>query len=141
MAEEKKESVFRKESLERVSSPDQLTDYLRVTNPGVWIILAAVVLLLAGIIVWSLAGTLETTAEAKVVLENHKAQVIPMGSEKLAAGMPLRIDGEKTTILSVETDEYGRLFGVAEAGLPDGIYTGTVVIEAVHPIQFLIRSR
>ena len=41
-------SVYRKASVERISSPEQLNDYLRVTNPSVWIVLAAVVLLLAG---------------------------------------------------------------------------------------------
>ena len=29
--------------------PDQLTDYYRVTNPGIWVILSAVILLLAGV--------------------------------------------------------------------------------------------
>lgn len=40
---EQKEKIFRKESLERISSPEQLTDYLRVTNPGIWIILASII--------------------------------------------------------------------------------------------------
>ena len=45
MAEEKKE-IFRKKSLERVSSPEQLNDYLHVTSPAVWVVLAAVIVLL-----------------------------------------------------------------------------------------------
>ena len=43
MDEKQKPTIFRKETLERVSSPEQLSDYLRVTNPGIWIVLAAVV--------------------------------------------------------------------------------------------------
>ncbi|HAG12584.1 MAG TPA: NHLP bacteriocin system secretion protein, partial [Ruminococcus sp.] len=39
---EQKAQVFRKKSLDRISSPEQLTDYLRVTNPGIWVVLAAV---------------------------------------------------------------------------------------------------
>ena len=46
-----RKSLFRKETLDRISSPEQLTDYLRVTNPGIWVVLAAVILLLAGILV------------------------------------------------------------------------------------------
>ena len=34
MAEQQKSSVFRQKSLETISSPEQLTDYLRVTNPS-----------------------------------------------------------------------------------------------------------
>ena len=48
--------LFRKKSLERLSSPEQLDDYIRVTTPPVWIVLIAVVVLLAGMIVWASFG-------------------------------------------------------------------------------------
>ena len=38
------QTVFRKKTLDRIASPEQLTDYLRVTNPGIWVILVAVIL-------------------------------------------------------------------------------------------------
>ena len=34
--------IFRKNSVDRMSSPEQLNDCIRVTNPGVWMILAAI---------------------------------------------------------------------------------------------------
>ena len=40
---ENQQTVFRQKTLERISSPEQLTDYLRVTNPGIWAVLAAVI--------------------------------------------------------------------------------------------------
>ena len=135
------QTLFRKETLERISSPEQLGDYLRVTSAGIWVVLAAVILLLAGLFVWSAVGTLETTADVKVIVEDENAQVVPMGSEKLQAGMTLRILGEDSIITSAEKDNYGRSIGSAKAGLPDGIYDGTVVTESVHPIQFLLKSR
>ena len=46
MADQNKSQIFRKSALDSISSPEQLTDYLKVTDPGVWIILAAVILLL-----------------------------------------------------------------------------------------------
>lgn len=30
------DKIFRKKSVERMSSPEQLNDYIKVTNPGVW---------------------------------------------------------------------------------------------------------
>ena len=36
--------LYRKESLEQIQSPEQLNQYLRVTNPVVWILLSAVIL-------------------------------------------------------------------------------------------------
>ena len=50
-------ALFREKSIKRVSSPEQLNDYLRVTTPRVWIILIAVLILLFGAIVWGCAGT------------------------------------------------------------------------------------
>ena len=54
--------LFRKESIERVSSPEQLSDYLRVTSPTVWVVLAAVILLLASLFVWSSVTAVESYA-------------------------------------------------------------------------------
>ena len=53
------EQIFRKKSMDRISSPEQLNDYIRVTTPSVWVILAAAVVLLAGAIVWACFGTIE----------------------------------------------------------------------------------
>ena len=33
------DQIFRKKSLDRISSPEQLNDYIRVANPGIWMIL------------------------------------------------------------------------------------------------------
>ncbi len=54
-------SVFRKKSMDRVSSPEQLNDYIRVTSPSVWLVLSAIVLLLLGMLAWSILGTVEVT--------------------------------------------------------------------------------
>ena len=43
-------SLFRKASVERIQSPEQLNDYLRITNPTIWVLLAAVIVLLAGML-------------------------------------------------------------------------------------------
>ena len=135
------QTVFRKKTLDRISSPEQLTDYLRVTNPGIWVVLAAVILLLAGVFAWSMVGTLETKAEVKVVVSDHIAQIVPLGSETLADGMPLRVSGQDYRIAFAQTDEYGRSVGMAEVNLPDGTYDGVVITEAVRPISFLLESR
>ena len=137
----KKPTVYRQKTLDRISSPEQLTDYLRVTNPGIWVILAAVILLLAGVFAWSMIGTLETKAEVKVVVTDHTAQVISLGSQALAEGMPLRVAGQEYRIAFSDTDDYGRSVGTAEVDLPGGTYDGTVVTETVHPISFLLESR
>ena len=56
-------NLFRKKSMDRVSSPEQLNDYIRVTSPSVWLVLLAIVLLLAGILIWSTFGKVEAVRE------------------------------------------------------------------------------
>lgn len=141
MSEQGNTSFFRKKSLDRISSPEQLTDYLRVTNPGIWIFLAAVVVLLAGVFIWSAVGTLETTVQAKVIAQDRLAQVAPAGAEPLTVGMSLRVAGQEAVILTAETDELGHPYGTAQVDLPDGAYDGVVVMETVHPLQFLLAGQ
>ncbi|MBR4577218.1 MAG: hypothetical protein IKO25_08435 [Clostridia bacterium] len=141
MTEHQKESLFRSKTLKRISAPDHLTDYLRVANPSIWVTVAAVVLLLAGIFSWLFFGNLETTVEARVIADRQTARVMPAGPNIYEIGMPLRVEGEETAIITTETDEYGRICGIAELSLPDGVYTGTVITRTVHPIQFLLTGR
>ena len=49
--------IFREKSMERVSSPEALNDYIRVTTPSVWLVLLALVALLVGMLAWSVFGT------------------------------------------------------------------------------------
>ena len=46
----------------RISSPEQLNDYLKVTSPKIWLLLVAVILLIAGLILWSSFTTIESYA-------------------------------------------------------------------------------
>ena len=50
--------IFRQKSIDKVSSPEKLDDYIRVTTPSVWITLAAIVILLVGTIIWGTLGEL-----------------------------------------------------------------------------------
>ena len=59
MADKQENGVFRQKSMERVSSPEQLNDYIRVTTPSVWLVLLALVILLVGMLVWSIFGRVE----------------------------------------------------------------------------------
>ena len=54
--------IFRKAAIDRVASPEQLTDYIRVGSPSVWAVLAACVILLASLFVWGLFGQVELSS-------------------------------------------------------------------------------
>ena len=143
MAENQESTLFRKKAMARISSPENLTGYLRVTSPGMWIILAAVIALLVGVFAWSAVGTLETTVDATAIVQDHTAQIVAsgQGADGLEAGLPLRVASQEFVIASVDYDEYGRATAQAEVSLPDGTYDATIVVEQTRPIEFLLESR
>jgi HlyD family secretion protein len=55
-----KPTVFRQASLDRLSSPEQLDSLLQVTNSKAWLALAGIGILLTGIVIWSIVGTVPT---------------------------------------------------------------------------------
>ena len=46
-------SIFREKSLKRISSPEQLNDYIKVSQPSVWIALAAAAAFVVAVLIWS----------------------------------------------------------------------------------------
>ncbi len=58
------DSIFSKKAMKKLRSPDDMEKYLRITNPGMWIILGACAALLIGLLVWAFFGTVSTTVTA-----------------------------------------------------------------------------
>lgn len=69
-------SIFRQKSMDRISSPEQLNDYIRVTTPSVWLVLIAIILLLAGMLAWSVLGTVEAHAADGSTEEIHPITLV-----------------------------------------------------------------
>ncbi|MBO7673442.1 MAG: hypothetical protein J6S63_00375 [Atopobiaceae bacterium] len=132
--------LFRQKAIDKMSSPDELTDYLKVTSPSVWAVLVAVVVLLAGIIAWACVGTLPTRAQASIVVQGGTASVSVSDSYDLGAGMRVSVESHNSAIDSVVADEHGRQVGHAQLDLPDGTYKGTVVVDETRAIDFLLQS-
>ena len=63
--------VFREKSMKRVSQPEDLDDYIRVTTPSVWIVLIAVVLVLAAVVGWMIFGTVDVHNDDGTVTKTH----------------------------------------------------------------------
>ena len=140
MEEEKKQQIFRKESIERISSPEQLNDYLRATKPGAWIMLSVVILLIGAFIAWASTGQLETTVSGKAVVASGNACISAMSEKELSAGMKVRMGESEFTLSSVDWDEYGRQIAYAPVTLSDGNYDVEIVVESISPIEFLFYS-
>lgn len=53
------ESIFRQKSIERISSPEKIDEYMKITSISMWLILGCILLLLAAAIVWGFTGQIE----------------------------------------------------------------------------------
>ena len=134
-----KSKAYRQKSIDRISSPDQLQDYMRVTNPGVWMVLAAVIVLLAGIFVATVFGRLESTYTARAKIQDGKAVLLIEGeaADEVDEGMTLRIKNEQAKIEDVYWVTQDAVEAVARIDLPNGNYDAEVVMEVISPISFL----
>lgn len=54
-------SIFNKKASEQLRSPDDLDKYVRVTNPSVWLALAACLLLTLGLLAWGVFGAVTSS--------------------------------------------------------------------------------
>ena len=133
-------SLFRKESLERISSPEVLSDYLKVTQPAVWVVLIAVILLLGGLLAWSSVSSVESYAAGTAELKNGVLTLSFDDNEKAAyvePGMNVEVGTSKSPVLSVGEDEEGNIIAVAESALPDGSYEARVSYSSTQIIKML----
>ena len=67
--------LFRHNESDLGNSPEQLRDYVRVTNPFVWMVLVAVILILAGGIVAASLGRVEVSLNTSAYVEEGIAYI------------------------------------------------------------------
>lgn len=153
-------NLFRKKSLERISSPEQLNSYIRVSTPSVWLVLAAIAVLLAGVCVWGVFGHMDTTLPAVAVCREGTvtAYVRAADAERVAQGATASIGDVTGTVLAVSAEpirvddsftDYMRHVGGLQAGewvcavtldirCPDGVHAVQIVIDSVSPMFFVL---
>ena len=154
------EQLFRKKSIDRVSSPEQLNEYIRVSNPGIWMVLAAIIVLLVGAIVWGVVGTLDTTLSTVAIAENGEVTIYVKEEDvaSIESGMTVRIGDKEGAVIEIATSpvavdgtftdyalHVGNLvngewvFAVKVSGdFADGVHNAEIVIESVSPISFIL---
>ena len=146
--------------MNRISSPEQLQDYVRVANPGLWMVLSAIVILLAGVIVWGFIGKIDTTMGVAIVTDTGNAVIYVSESdvEKIEIGMTVRCEDKEYTITDIaktpiRVDSSFTDYAIHASGLTvgewvyavsidgehsDGVQKADIVIERISPISFIL---
>jgi hypothetical protein len=104
MAEAAK-SIFNKRATEKLRSPDDLDKYLQITNPSVWVVLAACVALLAGLLAWGIFGAVTTSVSTTGVCVNGNVMCFLAGEDasKVHVGDVANVDGNHMSVASVSS--------------------------------------
>ena len=132
-----------------IKSPDDLNSYLRVTNPSMWFVFAAVLILLVGLIIGSSFYEIKTTIYTTAIVKNNNIYIQPSPDIEPEERMLFTVEYVDTKanveknydeyIDAVEYDEeiddfVGTVFGAE--GIPDGEYFAYTV-KSDTPISYL----
>ena len=153
------EKIFRKKSLERISSVQQLGAYIKVSSPPVWMILVSIALLVLGVFVWGLFGHLDTTMRVACVSSGGRivCYVKEDRIEEVEKGQTVRVDGVSCSILDISSvpeeagesvDKYARhlaelsddmwVYEVSLSGsVPDGVYLASILTQSQSPLTYI----
>lgn len=95
--------VFRDKSIEKVTSPEQLNDYIKVNYLEVWFIIATVIIFLIVIGVWGFTGTINNTVEGEAYSDGKKIYCYMNENQvkNVEEGQKGRVDGHAIKVESV----------------------------------------
>ena len=154
-------TIFREKSLKKIASPEQMNDYILVSSPSVWMVLTAVIVLLAGVCVWGMFGHLDTAVQTGGVCTDGRLTVL-VGEEdhdKIKENAVISVDGVEYAVAEItnapirvddQIDPYVvHLAGFTEGdwvyrlyadvpGLADGVYAASVITERVRALDFVL---
>ena len=94
-----KEGLFRKKNLDRISSPEQLNDYIKVSNPSVWLIISALIIMVAACSIWAFSGNITSEVQGTGVFQGGSSGSVDTvvcyvdanKAQKISEGMEVRL--------------------------------------------------
>ncbi len=137
-------NIFREKNIKKIASPEQLNDYVKVTNPGIWMVLTSIILLLIGVSVWGVFGNLNTVIHVNAECRNGLLMCyiqdkdianVKKGMKVVVDDCEYELNSVSDQALSVEGESY---IAQADVDLEDGIYEASIIIESIHPMEFII---
>lgn len=129
--------LFREKSLEKIQSPESLNDYIRVSNPGVWLIVAAAIVLLVGACIWGIFGHVETTVSTQAIVTDGIAVCEVERVDPNA--VKVMIGNTECPVINVELHDDGNCTVFAQTELPDNTYDATVTVESIKPFSLIFQ--
>ena len=130
-----KQSIFRRESLDRVESPEQLDAFIKVSHPKVWLIMAALLVAVISVIVWSVVGSLPQTMTVKGVTVGGNV----INCYECVENANTNLIGCKANITLPDGNYSYEVRVIAEEDIPSNMLATVIITTAeMKPIQFIL---
>lgn len=124
--------IFRKKSIDRMQSPDNLKEYIKVVNPSLFIVFIAAFVLLVGAFVWGYLGKIEDQLPVTVLSQNGK--IVCEYNDSVEEGMKVVVGQNQGVVKSVSPSE---ILITLNKPISDGVYQAYIVIGEISPISFV----
>ena len=156
------EKAAKKNSPNRIASPEELHDFMRVSSPKLWVILTVIVVLLGCMVVYAATRRMENTMDIRITVSTYSVPAsedidgqeirytqllatLPLDRlNQVAVGMPVRFSDEtgKVSMVMNNEDEDQLTIEIQPdhepVVLPEGTYDGELVLETTTPLSFLL---
>ncbi len=136
------EEIFRKKSLDKVKSPENLDDYIQVANPGVWLIMVSIIVLLIGACIWGMFGHIDSIIETVVKVDDQNI-ICSISEEDISSvmvGMTVKVGDTELKISSIDrrdmSTEYNCILK-SEQSMEKGFYSGKIIIKSIKPFSLI----
>jgi len=95
--------IFNKKATEKLRSPDDLDKYVRVTNPGAWLIVITCVAFLAGVLIWGMFGSVTPGVECQGAVSGGRALCLLASDDvtKVHVGDSASLGGKQVEVASI----------------------------------------
>ena len=114
---------------------------MKVTTPGVWLLVAVIICLLAAVIIWAITARIQTKIETEGLSDNGSvtAYVSQEDLRELSVGSAVYVDDHMGEVKAINEkgDEYEVVAAVS--GIENGTVNVTLVTENIAPISFFMR--
>lgn len=103
--------VFRRSTMNRIASADELDHYIKVTNPSAWVVVVAGLLLIVGVIVWAVVAIVPVTVNTTGIMletpQNGKSVVMcvvdkPTAQKIKESGATASVNGVEASSVAVD---------------------------------------
>ena len=156
-------SFFKSQQSNKVNSPEELNDYIKTSNPGAWLTVTSIIILLCSVLVWATFGSLNTTVTLKGVSEETKTVCFVSDINGIKNGNSVTVNGcdgkvssvsekplsredvisefslDEYTVYCLELNDWNYVVEIeTQNGTLEGIVDATIVTESTSPISFVL---